>query len=287
MPSGIVGRFKPIFNFGAVDKGTPKQMSSVTKRVLFVLVTPVALVMIFFGRDIYRLGITVWDSPLNLEVKWEGAVNDKNFRDIGASVNACLGESIFREGLAFRSNVWFSGWTCDAVGNPEAIYSLNYKPDNQKRFFCTSQDQAVIGQVFNSQDQLYDLEFMRTWTVEKQQDFCDFFSESFKSIAAGQKTLVHCDAGRDRTGTYAALLIALTAEAKGLLDERMLAAIECDYRKTKSLAQEKFGRMEGFLAEITTEQKVAEFLSQRCQIPHSDLVAVAEKMWNSKKVTVQ
>lgn len=252
-----------------------------------MLISPFLLIVLFFGRDIVRLGIAVWNSPLALEVKWEGAVNNKNFRDIGASANECLGESVFREGLAFRSNVWFSGWSCDAVGSPEAIFSLNYLPDEPKRYFCTNKDQVVVGKVFNQHAQLYDLEFLQTWTPEKQEDFCGFFSEGFKSIAAGKKTLVHCDAGRDRTGTYAALLIALTAELKGKLDRQMIDAIECDYRKTKSLASEKRGRMEDFINEITAEQKVLEFLSDRCQIPQVDLIAVAEKMWTSKKVSVQ
>ena len=255
------------------------------KTLIVVLLSPFLLIAIFFGRDIYRLGMAVWNSPLALQVKWEGAVNDKNFRDIGASANECLGESVFKEGLAFRSNVWFSGWACDAVGSPEAIFSLNYRPERQERYFCTYKDQVTIGKVFNQSEQLYDLEFMRTWIPEKQADFCGFFQESFKSIAAGKRTLVHCDAGRDRTGTYAALLIALTAELNGQLDNRMLKVIECDYRKTKSLAEEKFGRMEDFISEITSEQKVLDFLSQRCQIPQADLIAVAEKMWNAKKVS--
>ncbi|NRA46863.1 MAG: tyrosine-protein phosphatase [Oligoflexales bacterium] len=262
-------------------------MKKQLKIIFTVLVSPIVLVLIYFSRDIYRLTTAVWDSSLALEVKWEGAVNDKNFRDIGASVNSCLGEPLFREGLAFRSNVWFSGWSCDAVGNPDAIFSLNYQPDNKKRYFCTKDDQVTIGKVFNSKEQLYDLEFMHTWTREKQDDFCGFFSESYKSIADGHKTLVHCDAGRDRTGTYAALLIALSAEAHGVLDEKMITAIECDYRKTKSLAEEKFGRMEDFLTELTNQQKVIDFLSERCLIPHTDLSAVAKKMWASQEFSAQ
>ena len=252
-----------------------------------ILLSPILFILVFFGNDIYRLGVAVFNSPLALEVKWEGAVNDKNFRDIGASANECLGKAIFKEGLAFRSNVWFSGWSCGAVGSPDAIFSLNYQPDKKRRYFCTQGEQVVVGQAFNTKAQLYDLEFLNTWNEESQEDFCDFFAESYKSIAAGSKTLIHCDAGRDRTGTYAALLVALTAEAKGALDDKMLAAIECDYRKTKSLAEEKFGRMEDFLRDILAEQKVSDFLSQRCHIPKAELMAVADKMWVSNEFSLQ
>ena len=62
--------------------------------------------------------------------------------------------------------------------------------------------------------------------------------------------LIHCDAGRDRSGAVSALLIAMAAEKSGLLDERMISAIECDYRKTQSLIEDKYGRMSNFIRNL-------------------------------------
>ena len=54
---------------------------------------------------------------------------------------------------------------------------------------------------------------------------CLFYENILLDIIAEKKVLIHCDAGRDRSGTISALLIAMAAEKAGLLDEMMIDAI--------------------------------------------------------------
>lgn len=42
-----------------------------------------------------------------------------NFRDVGQSLNQCLNKEVFNTGLVFRSNKYFSGWSCDKIQNPK------------------------------------------------------------------------------------------------------------------------------------------------------------------------
>ena len=86
-------------------------------------------------------------------------------------------------------------------------------------------------------------------------------------IIAEKKVLIHCDAGRDRSGTISALLIAMASEKVGLLDEKMISAIECDYRKTESLIEEKYGRLSNFIRNILSRGGVEKFLVQKCNLP--------------------
>ena len=215
-----------------------------------------------------------------LTIKWEGAVIDMNFRDVGASLNACLGERRFTEGVAFRAAGWFSGWSCAKVGNPDVILSLSHDPKKENYSFCSKDDGSlVIGQAFNPTWRLNDLEFLPTWqdpVVRK--NTCGFFLQGFRAIAAGKRTLFHCEAGRDRTGTYAALLAGLVAEERGMLDDRMLAAIECDYHKSRSLAPKKYGRMRRLLLALKAQGGVAQFFERTCEIPPALLLAVADRM---------
>lgn len=93
--------------------------------------------------------------------------------------------------------------------------------------------------------------------------------------------LIHCDAGRDRSGAISALLIAMAAEKAGLLDEMMINAIECDYRKTESLVEEKYGRMTNFIGHIVNSVGVREFLIQRCNLQPNVISEASERILSS------
>lgn len=214
-----------------------------------------------------------------LTVKWEGAVISRNARDIGASMNECLKETVFREGLIERANVWFSGWSCAGVGHPDVIYSLNHDPKRDELYFCRADSQNLVGRYFNNAKRLNNLEFLSSWEDEEtRKAACAFFSDSFHELSAGKHILVHCDAGKDRTGTYAALVSALALEAKGLLDDQVLEAIECDYRKSGTLEEAKFGRMRSLIATLRDSGGVAAFFTRTCGIEPPILQTVASKL---------
>ncbi len=219
------------------------------------------------------------DNGLPLAVRWEGFYHDHNFRDVGASLNECLGEKVFRPGVVLRSAGWFSGWDCDEVGDPDVIYSLNYSPARKERYFCQNEEAKTIGRYFNPDIQLKDLEFLPNWSnPEMKEAACAFFKDIFKSTLDQRKILIHCDAGRDRTGTYAALLAALAAESRNILDQRVVDAIECDYRKTKGMVEKKHGRMERFLLQIQKQGGITGFFEEKCRIPREVSRAFADRM---------
>jgi len=212
-----------------------------------------------------------------LAIRYEGFYHDMNHRDLGQSINHCLEEEIFKKDVVHRSAGWFSGWSCSNVGNPDVIFSLNYSPINKERFFCHENEEKIIGKFFNDEIVLNDLEFISNWENEKiRVPTCLFYENILLDIIAEKKVLIHCDAGRDRSGAVSALLIAMAAEESGFLDERMISAIECDYRKTASLIEEKYGRMSNFIRNLKNSGGVDEFLIQKCNLP-AEIISQASK----------
>ena len=212
-----------------------------------------------------------------LAIRYEGFYHDMNHRDLAQSINHCLEEEIFKKDVVHRSAGWFSGWSCSKVGNPDVIFSLNYSPINKERFFCHENEEKIIGKLFNEEIVLNDLEFISNWDNEKIRiPTCLFYENILLDIIAEKKVLIHCDAGRDRSGAVSALLIAMAAEESGFLDERMISAIECDYRKTASLIEEKYGRMSNFIRNLKNSGGVDEFLIQKCNLP-AKIISQASK----------
>ena len=217
-----------------------------------------------------------------LAIRYEGFYHDMNHRDLAQSINHCLEEEIFKKDVVHRSAGWFSGWSCSKVGNPDVIFSLNYSPINKERFFCHEHEEKIIGKFFNNEIVLNDLEFISNWENEKIRiPTCLFYENILLEIIAEKKVLIHCDAGRDRSGAISALLIAMASEKAGLLDERMISAIECDYRKTQSLIEDKYGRMSNFVRELITRGGVDEFLIQQCDLPKNIISKASERIISS------
>ena len=217
-----------------------------------------------------------------LAILWEGFYHDMNHRDIGQSINDCLGEKIFNENVFHRSAGWFSGWDCSKVGNPDEIFSLNYSPIKKELFFCHEGETKIIGKFFNDEIVLNDLEFIENWENEKIRiPTCMFFENILLGIIADKKVLIHCDAGRDRSGTLTALLIAMASEKSGLLDQKMINAIECDYRKSASLTPDKYGRMSIFIRNILKRGRVNDFLFNQCNLPIKIISEASKKIISS------
>ena len=106
------------------------------KKFLKIFLSSLGLVLVFL------LLIMAWTkyksiddgkNEQSLAIRWEGFYHDMNHRDIGQSINDCLGEKIFNENVFHRSAGWFSGLSCSRVGNPDEIFSLNYSPIKKER----------------------------------------------------------------------------------------------------------------------------------------------------------
>tara|TARA_Y100001970_G_scaffold293056_1_gene437450 strand:- start:1365 stop:2072 length:708 start_codon:yes stop_codon:yes gene_type:complete len=218
------------------------------------------------------------NSDLSLAIRWEGFYHDMNYRDLGKSVNDCYGEKIFNENLISRSAGWFSGWSCGKIGNPDVLFSLNFSPKENKHFFCHSSDNKLIGKSFKQKIVLNDLEFIENWNnPEITETTCLYIDNIISEIILGKKVHFHCDAGRDRAGTISALIIGLTAEKKKILNQKMINAIECDYRKTKSLTSEKYGRMENFINQIRQNKSIEKFILEKCSISENKIELLTKK----------
>ena len=222
------------------------------------------------------------DNEQPLAIRYEGFYHDMNHRDLGQSINNCLEEDIFKKDVVHRSAVWFSGWSCSKVGDPDVIFSLNYSPIKKERFFCHEPEEKIIGKFFNDEIVLNDLEFISNWENEKIRiPTCLFYENILLDIVAEKKVLIHCDAGRDRSGAISSVLIAMASEKAGLLDERMISAIECDYRKTESLIKDKYGRMSNFIINLINGGGVNEFLIQKCNLPTNIISKASERILSS------
>ena len=120
-----------------------------------------------------------------LAIRYEGFYHDMNHRDLGLSINDCLDEEIFKNNVVHRSAGWFSGWSCSKVGDPDVIFSLNYSPINNERFFCHESEEKIIGKFFNDEIVLNDLEFISNWENEKIRiPTCLFYENILNDIIA-------------------------------------------------------------------------------------------------------
>lgn len=212
-----------------------------------------------------------------LTFRIEGFFDSKiNFRDAGASINQCADEPLLPESRIMRSSGFFSGWSCDRVGNPDVIYSLNYSDAEGKRYYCRGAEGQphglLVGTSFQSVE-MSDIEFLSSWSKNPEQvrSVCQFLDDGIKQVRKGRRVLLHCDAGRDRTGAVVALMAAYEIEARGPLSDRAIQAIECDYRKSKSLRPEKYGRIQKLLEELRASGGVRQFVHNQCGSLVSDI----------------
>lgn len=245
--------------------------------------------VIFFSLGITLLALAYMaylNEKAGLRLELEGLYLDKNFRDVAASLNQCARDKSvlleLRSDLLFRANKWFSGWDCDQVKNPEIIVSLNYQPQKQWQYYCSkAEGENVVGYHANSKFELNNIEFLNTWEGERDREaICKHINVILQSVAAEQRTLFHCEAGRDRTGAVAAITAALIFEYRASgLDEAMLDLIECDYQKSASLKKHKYGRMRTFLSETVEKYgSVSQFIAQKCNITSTSIAEFAAKM---------
>lgn len=244
------------------------------RRMAFRLSVFAAVVLLGLVAIATRVWLQSLEGPGHLTVKWEGAVNDRNARDLGAGLNACLGEPYFAAGKVWRAAQWFSGWSCAGVGDPDVILSLNAEPGDDTHYYCRADGVNRVGVQAPLSAQLNNLEFIETWSDPAQRTgLCWYLREAAAALTAGQRLLVHCEAGRDRTGALSGLLAALALEAGGRLDAPGISAIECDYRRSESLKELKYGRLATLIAVLKEGGGPAAVLAKTCDLPVETLAA--------------
>ncbi|MES2614253.1 MAG: tyrosine-protein phosphatase [Bdellovibrionota bacterium] len=208
-----------------------------------------------------------------------------NFRDVGQSLNQCLKKEVFQTGLVYRSNRYFSGWSCDKIHNPDKIYSLNYSPWHPHAYYCEqNNNRHLTGFHPNTTFEISDIEQLSNWQrPEFKNSLCVFFKETLNDLVERKSFLVHCDMGRDRTGAFTAMFTMMLAEEQtqttSFATEEMQDAIECDYEKTHSLEKEKIGRMKNFLKHMEKQGGVSQFIENECGIDKKTMKLGAENFF--------
>jgi len=245
----------------------------------------IAALLVFCGAAIgiaYYTGSFGHREP-HLRKFWEGVAIDLNHRDVGQSLNACLGSNTFATGEIQRSNRYFSGWSCNKVGNPETIVQLNFEMKRQEISYCTRPDGDVVAEHFNQGFEIKDIEDFEQWNDPGVRTaLCQSVALALRSIAEGKNVLVHCDVGRDRTGAFSALLAATLADMQQKLDDKVVDAIECDYEKTKKLEGWKKGHMKAFVNDLKSHYGgPVSFLREKCGFTEQSFEKASQKFLKS------
>lgn len=212
----------------------------------------------------------------------EGPYLDINFRDLGASVNECSGGSSLKvkENRIFRSSGFFSGQACSKVGNPVQIISLNYGEHNSSEYYCVQDNgDLLIGQHYSVGDDLDNIETLKSWNNPAfTRAFCLAYYDALTNIIEQRRLLIHCDAGRDRTGAFSILLLSTLREA--IFQSKYAAefgpALECDYDKSATLIAKKHPRMRLKIKEWDQKGGPLSLVTKACHL-EPDFIANAAK----------
>ena len=204
-----------------------------------------------------------------------------NFRDVGKSLNECLNKSVFKTGKIFRSDRYFSGWSCDKINNPDKIYSLNFSPWDPHAYYCKQKNgERLFGSHPNTTFEITEIENLTQWKKpEFKSTMCSFVKDNLNDLIQHKSFLFHCDIGRDRTGAYAALLSMMLIEQRFYNVEKMQNAIECDYEKTQSLPKNEYGKMKNFLEYMDDHGGVGSFIQKQCNITDETLELASDEFY--------
>jgi protein-tyrosine phosphatase len=129
-----------------------------------------------------------------------------NFRDVGATVNAFAGSTLLRERALLRGGKLDFVDDLESIGSPRFIVNLRRGPDP---------DLGVPTVQLAADDRLEnystDDPAVRRWVTQ--------VLDALTSTSADTPVLVHCAAGRDRTG----VVIAAVLTSLGIPDELIVA----------------------------------------------------------------
>lgn len=230
---------------------------------IFIFINSVLILQI--NRAAYINRIATHPEPVFLE----GILQYRlNFRDVGESLNKCLNRKKFVTNRIFRSNKFFSGWSCDKINNPDNIYSFNYNPKNPQKYFCMDKNsEKKFGISFNKNFIINDISNLNLWhQTEYKETMCTYFLYALQDLAQNHSFLLHCDAGRDRTGDFIAILVYILLEERHLNTVEAINALECDYEKTSSLELKQIGHIKNFLTNIKNKKDLKKFIQSQCNI---------------------
>lgn len=239
--------------------------------LLFILIV-VATSFYIYKRDRNKFEPKLWIGLFDYRL---------NLRDVGQSLNECLNKNVFRTGLIYRSNKYFSGWSCEKIKNPGKIYSLNYSPWNPHAYYCEqSNGTRQYGFHPNTSFEISRIEDLSRWEKpEFRETMCVFFKQTLQDVIERKSFLYHCDVGRDRTGAFTAMFTMMLAEQKSYDTHSMQDAIECDYEKTRALEKEKIGKMKTFMQELEQQGGVSYFIEKQCGISKQTLKSAADNFF--------
>ncbi|KAJ3011644.1 UNVERIFIED_CONTAM: hypothetical protein HDU68_001586 [Siphonaria sp. JEL0065] len=138
----------------------------------------------------------------------------ENFSDVAESFPALL-----RPHILFRSaDPMFN--PPDALGNPKTIINLRFEPDEPRFLNCTYIHCPIANKV-----EKYD---------STQEEVRQWLAEVLRQLSvAGTPILIHCRAGRDRTGIVVAVLLKVLFGDE-IADEQ----ITLDYMKSRGRDEE-------------------------------------------------
>ncbi len=241
-------------------------MSKIKKSHLFIF-----LVIIFVLSGVFSFFEYLYHHDANRyeSKQWLGFFDHRlNFRDVGQSYNECLGQRIFQENKIFRSNKYFSGWSCEKIKSPNKIYTFNYDPHNPHVYYCFENNNSKkIGIRFNEHSLIKDTDFVSNWkNLEVKSALCRYFESNLNDLIQNQKFLYHCDQGRDRTGFYSVMLMLSLAEQKMKVTSEIQKAALCDYSKSTRLPKNAEAKMTQFIEETEQKGGFSKFLMENCHL---------------------
>lgn len=246
------------------------------KRLIILIVSAVVLILAGIATIgyLYKTGKSRYEPKL-----WIGFFDYRlNLRDVGESLNQCLNKELFNTAMVYRSNKYFSGWSCDKIKNPEQIYSFNFSPWDPHSYYCEMNDgKRQYGFHPNTTFEISDIEKLENWQrPEFKQTMCTFFQRTLADLSYKRSFLFHCDVGRDRTGAFAAMIAMIALEQNNLVNEATIEAIECDYQKTSALEDHKVGKMRDFMKDMQKQGGVSRFIGQECGISKEEMQRAAK-----------
>jgi hypothetical protein len=174
----------------------------------------------------------------------------KNLRDVGLNINKILGYKKINEGILFRSGS-ITNLSSESI-LPPIKSILNLKRENDPKFNDIIQTQACPNDSMNN----YEIES----TI-----FKDWIQRVFASLSEIRywPLLIHCHAGKDRTGIVVALILKnIGIQEEIIIEEYLLSEGNC-YPSSMKMVLERVDDIDYLKLNKYQKQKICSLL-----LPH-------------------